>query len=170
MASGARAENFLEEWYEHPTRLTALVMGDVSALAARYPNVHVQTGNGLNMPFGAKAFDIVFSNAVLEHVGDRAAQKQFVQECLRVGKRIFLTTPAREFPLESHTLIPFAHWLPLTWRNVIYRTLGRRHEGTPDALTLLSARSLKALFPKEAHVTILRQRLFGMTSVLIAIV
>lgn len=170
IASGQRAENFLEEWYAHPHNITALVMGDIRAFQARYPKTRVVTGNGLNLPFADKEFDIVFSNAVIEHVGNRQAQKQFVAECLRVGKRVFLTTPAREFPLESHTMIPFVHWLPIAWRNAIYRTFGRRNEGTPDALTLLSARSFLALFPQEVKVQIVRQRLLGITSVVIAIV
>lgn len=170
VASGERAENFLEEWYAHPESITALVMGDVTAFSKRYPKIDVQTGSGLNLPFADKSFEIVFSNAVIEHVGDRSAQEQFVRECLRVGKRVFLTTPARGFPLESHTMILFAHWLPERFRNRIYRVLGRQNEGTNGYLNLLTARSLKSLFPQDTKVKIIRQRLYGLTSVLIAII
>ncbi|MEK7665776.1 MAG: methyltransferase domain-containing protein [Patescibacteria group bacterium] len=170
VASGQRGENFLEEWYANPEMITALVMGDVSAFHKHYPKMRVVTGDGLNMPFQDKEFDIVFSNAVIEHVGDRQAQKQFVAECLRVGKRVFITTPSRNFPLESHTMIPFAHWLPEALRNLVYRSLGRKNEGTHGYLTLLTARSLRALFPDDVSVKIVRQKIVGMTSVLIAIV
>ena len=169
-ATGERAENFLEEWYAYPEKITALVMGDISTFSKRYPTVQVQTGNGLNLPFPDKSYDVVFSNAVIEHVGNREAQEQFVRECLRVGKHVFLTTPARGFPIESHTMIPFVHWLPQALRNPIYRALGRKNEGTPGYLTLLSARSFRKLFPADVPVQIVRQRLSGMTSVLIAIV
>lgn len=168
--SGERAENFLEEWYAHPENITALVMGDVVAFSKHYPKIRVQTGSGLNLPFVDKSFEIVFSNAVIEHVGDRTAQEQFVRECLRVGKRVFLTTPARGFPIESHTMIPFVHWLLEPLRNRIYRALGRKNEGTAGYLNLLTARSLRSLFPQDTGVKIIRQRLYGLTSVLIAIV
>lgn len=167
-ATGERAENFLEEWYAHPEQIMALLRGDVAAFATRYPRVRTVTGTALAMPFDDQEFDVVFTNAVIEHVGGRAAQKQFVRECLRVGRRVFLATPSRTFPIESHTLIPFVHWLPTFWRNAIYNFLGRSNEARPDALILLTPRSLRKLFPKEARVKIVRQKMFGMTSVLIA--
>lgn len=169
-ASGERAENFLEEWYEHPEKITAVGVDDLTAFHKRYPAVTVVQGDGKHLPFADKQFDVVFSNAVIEHVGYTKSQEAFVRECLRVGKRVFLTTPSRSFPIESHTMIPFLHWLPTDARNLFYQLLGRKHEGTPGKLTLLSARSLRRLFPKEARVKIVRQRLFGFTSVLIAMV
>ena len=169
VASTDRAENFLEEWYAHPQMITALVTGDVRIFQERYKKTPVLTGDGLNMPFRDKEFDVVFSNAVIEHVGDREAQKQFVTECLRVGKRVFLTTPSRSFPLESHTMIPCAHWLPESLRNPIYRALGRKNEGAPGSLTLLTAASLRGLFPRDVKVRIVKQRLLGFVSVLVVI-
>ena len=58
------------------------------------------------------AFDVVYSNAVIEHVGGRERQRRFVREALRVGRRVFLTTPNRWFPVEVHTRLPLVHWLP----------------------------------------------------------
>ncbi len=58
------------------------------------------------------SFDVVFSNAVIEHVGDRERQEALVREALRVGRRVFVTTPNRWFPIEVHTRLPFVHWLP----------------------------------------------------------
>ncbi len=168
-ATDNRGENFLEEWYAFPRRITALGVDDLSKFQERYPCVQVVSGDGKSLPFSDKSFDIVFSNAVIEHVGDAENQKKFVAECLRAGKRVFLTTPARTFPLEAHTMIPFVHWLPRSLRNSIYRKLGRVHEGTGDNLVLLSGRSLRAVFPRDAKVKIVRQRMLGMTTVLIAI-
>lgn len=42
--------------------------------------------NALTLPFEDNAFDIVVSNAVIEHVGDEAAQRRFVAEHARVGR------------------------------------------------------------------------------------
>lgn len=64
------------------------------------------------LPFTDNQFDVCFCSAVLEHVGSRKDQEFFINECLRVSEKIFLTTPYRYFPLEMHTFIPFLHWLP----------------------------------------------------------
>ena len=64
------------------------------------------------MPFADGEFDIVFSNAVIEHVGGREQQRRFVEESLRVARRAFVTTPNRWFPVEVHTRLPLVHWLP----------------------------------------------------------
>jgi SAM-dependent methyltransferase len=60
-------------------------------------------GDACALPFADGEFDIVFSNAVIEHVGDRERQRQLVSEALRVGRRIFITTPNCRFPIEVHT-------------------------------------------------------------------
>ena len=168
VAGAERGENFLEEWYPHPEKITAVGIDDLTAFQKRYPKVQVLQTDGQHLPFADKQFDIVFSNAVIEHVGYTRAQEAFVRECLRVGKHVFLTTPARGFPIESHTLIPFAHWMHPDARNLIYWALGRKNEGMPGKLALLTARAFRQLFPKDSGVKILRQRLFGWTSVLIA--
>ncbi len=164
-----RAQNFLEEFYTHPECVTAVGMDDLCALQARYPKVSVVQADSRHLPFENKAFDIVFSNAVVEHVGGLAEQQAFVSECVRVGKAVFITTPSRSFPIESHTMIPFVHWFPDAFRNAVYRALGRENEGAPGYLTLLSARAFTALFPRECRVRIIHQRLLGLASVHIAV-
>jgi hypothetical protein len=62
------------------------------------------------MPFAAKEFDWVFSNAVIEHVGDAEDQFHFLLELLRVARNVFFTTPNRFFPVETHTRVLFSHW------------------------------------------------------------
>ncbi len=168
VASGERAENFLEEWYPYPEMITAVGIEDMKKFSERYPKVKAVQADARKLPFKDGEFDVVFSNAVIEHVGGRRDQEKFVSECLRVGKKVFLTTPARSFPIESHTMIPFVHWLPTFMRNRIYRSLGRKNEGKHNALTLLTSSAFKKLFPRPTRVKILRQRLFGLTSVLIA--
>ncbi len=65
--------------------------------------------NGTELPFHDGEFDLVFSNAVIEHVGDEAKQIIFVNEHIRVGHKFILTTPNRLFPIESHTQTFFRH-------------------------------------------------------------
>lgn len=77
------------------------------------------------LPFIDDYFDICHCSAVLEHVGNHADQEFFLNECLRVSRKMFITTPYRYFPLEMHTFIPFLHWLPWrTFQKVVRRTKG----------------------------------------------
>ena len=58
------------------------------------------------------SFDLVFSNSVIEHVGDLEAQKRFANEMLRVGKNLYCRTPNKWFPIEPHLIAAFIHWPP----------------------------------------------------------
>jgi hypothetical protein len=91
----------------------------------------------------------VFSNAVIEHVGGRERQRRFVSEALRVGRRVFVTTPNRMFPVEVHTRLPLVHWLPEGAAQAVYAALGK--DSAKD-LHLLSRRALSALFPGRVRI------------------
>jgi len=58
-------------------------------------------------PFDDFEFDVVFSNSVIEHLGDFLDQKLFATEVQRVSKRYFLQTPSFWFPYEPHAIMPF---------------------------------------------------------------
>lgn len=70
------------------------------------------TGDARALPFPDASFDYVFSNSVIEHVGDDQSQLKMAEEIRRVGRNYFVQTPDRRFPLELHLLTPFIHWLP----------------------------------------------------------
>jgi len=55
-------------------------------------------------------FDLVFSNSVIEHVGDFERMRQFVHEARRVAKSYWIQTPSKWFPIEPHCGMPF-WWL-----------------------------------------------------------
>src|SRR5207302_1278502 len=42
--------------------------------------------DGRALPFPDRSFDIVFSNSVIEHVGDFESQRHFASEIARVGR------------------------------------------------------------------------------------
>jgi SAM-dependent methyltransferase len=72
----------------------------------------VVLANGLALPFRDRSFDVCFSNSVIEHVGDARARADFAWEIRRVAKRYWVQTPNRHFPLETHFVCLFLHWLP----------------------------------------------------------
>src|SRR4051794_7678721 len=61
------------------------------------PRFTCLTGDGRQMKFPDKSFDIVFSNSVIEHVGSFEDQMRFASELRRVGKKLFIQTPNRWF-------------------------------------------------------------------------
>ncbi|MCU1451720.1 MAG: Methyltransferase type 11 [Acidimicrobiales bacterium] len=97
--------------------------------------------DALRLPFPADTFDLVLSNAVIEHVGDEIAQRNFVAEHARVGRHLVITTPNRFFPVESHTRTAFLHWLP-SWRA----------QRSTYFTRLLSRAELQRLLPPQASI------------------
>ena len=146
---GCGTLNFFEELYPWPERITALGLQDGAAFGARYPQIRYVQGDACALPFADGDFDIVFSNAVIEHVGGRERQRRLVSEALRVGRRVFLTTPNRLFPLEVHTWLPFVHWLPDRLSHRVYDLVGK---GSAKELRLLSPRAFESLFPGRVRI------------------
>jgi SAM-dependent methyltransferase len=146
---GCSTLNFLEELYPWPDRITALGLHDGRRFRERYPAVTYVQGDALALPFADGAFDIVFSNAVIEHVGGREQQRRFVTQALRVGRQVFITTPNRRFPVEVHTRLPFVHWLPRKVSDGVYQAL---RKGFATEVHLLTARGLRSLFPGRVRI------------------
>jgi SAM-dependent methyltransferase len=146
---GCGTMNFFEERYPWPQRVTALGLHDGAGFRASYPSIRYVQGDACALPFADGEFDIVYSNAVIEHLGGRERQRAFVSEAIRVGRRVFITTPNRRFPVEVHTRLPLVHWLPDAISHPVYRATGRKI-GTE--LDLLTPRSFAALFPGRARI------------------
>jgi SAM-dependent methyltransferase len=145
---GGSSDNFFEALYPWPERITAVGNTELDRFATAFPAVHVVRADGRELPFADGAFDLGFSNAVVEHVaGGREGQRRFVSELCRVAERVFVTTPNRWFPLEVHTLLPLAHWLPEG-----PRTRAIRAAGFGDVLDPLGPRAFASLFPYRVRV------------------
>lgn len=137
--------NSLEKLYPYPERITALGLPqDNREFRTRHPEVRIVTYDGGRFPFADKEFDAVWSNAVLEHVGNRESQVRFVSELLRVGKIAFFTTPNRYFPIEVHTLTPLLHWLPQKVFDIWVHLTGRPWADGKN-IRLLSRKELESI-------------------------
>src|SRR5438552_9983644 len=146
---GGSSDNFFEAVYPWPERITAVGTTGLERFAAAFPRVRIVRADGRELPFADGEFDLGFSNAVVEHVaGGRDGQRRFVAELCRVAHRVFVTTPNRWFPVDPHTLLPFAHWLPAG------PARGRllRARGFDDVLEPLGPKELASLFPYPVRV------------------
>lgn len=141
--------NFFEEVYPWQDRITALGQHEGRTFVERYPAASYVQGDALNLPFGDGSFDVVVSNAVIEHVGRRDAQQRFVDEILRVARRAFVATPNRWFPIEVHTRAPLVHWLP---ERASHRAYDLIRKPWAKENHLLGPRDLAKLFPPQARI------------------
>ncbi len=153
-----------------------LLNRDVGGGEQRRTDSEFVHGDGCALRFADRAYDVVFSNSVIEHVGTWERQKAFAAEARRVGGRLWIQTPAREFFIEPHLVAPFIHWLPRAWQSRLMRNFTiRGWLERPDAATveafldevrLLTFREMQTLFP---DCTIRRERFFGLTKSYIAV-
>lgn len=66
-----------------------------------------------------QSYDVVFSNSVIEHVGDLEKQRRFAGEIRRTGGKYWVQTPYRYFPLEPHLMFPLFQFMPVRARRFI---------------------------------------------------
>jgi len=137
---------------------------------AIFPNHNIRTivGDGCALRFADKSYDIAFSNSVIEHVGSWDNQQAFAAEIRRIGKSIWVQTPAFECPIEPHYLAPFVHWLPkniqrkiirwLTPRGLIHKLSRKEVNEMVETTRLLKKREMRVLFPDCELYT---EHLFG---------
>ena len=153
-------DNYLEKHYLYPENITALGIEKPTEFSKRYPTVNAVQYDGNKFPFPDKSFDICWSNAVLEHVGNRERQINFLSEINRVGKKSFITTPNRFFPFELHTKIPLLHFFPKAIFD-IYLKRTRQYWFVGDKLRLLTSLELKKLLIDSgiANFTIIKNRI-----------
>lgn len=141
-----------------------------------HPNFTTLVGDGRAMPqFADGQFDIVFSNSTIEHVGDFADQQRMASEVRRVGRKYYVQTPNRYFPIEPHFVFPFFQFLPIATRAWLLErfTLGwmPRQPNREAALRevrgirLLGKAEMRKLFP---DARIFEERYLGMVKSFVA--
>lgn len=163
-------DNFFEKLYPFKGKIVGVGLEDASFLEEEYPGFTFIQADGTCLPFTDRAFDIAFSSAVVEHVGSREKQAQFISEVLRVSRSAFITTPYRYFPIEVHTNLPLLHFLPVNIHRRILRLVGMSFLAKEENLNFLGKHDFASLFPSRSKVSIIRLKLFHMTSNLIGVV
>jgi SAM-dependent methyltransferase len=138
------------------------------------------------VPFPDSYFDIVFCSSVIEHVTvDKEAvdsyqatdqfvreafkrQREFAKEIQRIGRRYFVQTPNKYFPIESHTWLPvIVVFLPRGLQIGIITFMNKwwPKKTIPD-WNLLTKAHMRELFP-DAEIVV--EKSFGFTKSVIAV-
>jgi hypothetical protein len=144
---------------------------------SRHPRFSYVCADACNMDMiRENEFDVVFSNSVIEHVG-ASRQHLFAREVSRVGRRIWIQTPNRHFPIEPHFVFPCFQYLPLKLQRVValrwpyshYLIAGVQEQKILNELCklkLLSVCEMRELF-KDSEM--LFEKFFGLTKSIIAV-
>ncbi len=128
------------------------------------------------LPFRDQAFDVVFANSIVEHVPGEPNRRAFAEEVRRVGRRYYVQTPSRWFPVEPHLMTPLIHYLPKRAQRPLLRygtVWGLLARPTPEGcdaflrdIDLLTEKEMRQLFP---NAEIWKERFLGLTKSLIAV-
>jgi len=142
----------------------------------REHNIAWIIADGRYLPFKDGAFDIAYSNSVIEHLGDFTSQQAFAREIRRVAPRYFVQTPNKWFPVEPHLITPLIHYLPKSFQKrllrnftiwgLVTRPTVQQCDNFLREIRLLDEREMRQLFPDAKIVC---ERVLVFTKSLIAI-
>jgi 2-polyprenyl-3-methyl-5-hydroxy-6-metoxy-1,4-benzoquinol methylase len=116
-----------------------------------------------------RIFDLVFSNSVIEHVGDQTKQLAMAQEVRRLGRSYWVQTPSIWFPIEAHNGMPFWWFYPAALRRWFIERWRKKlpaWTAMVEATTVLQYSDMKRLFP-EAQIIV--ERFAGIPKAYIAV-
>ena len=111
---------------------------------------HRVIADGRRLPFRNGQFDVVFSNSVIEHISSLEGQEQFAHEMRRTGRRYFVQTPNRWFPIEPHYLFPLFQFFPTAMQRWLHThfDIGTFNKHDPfGTIRLMTRRELRRMFP-----------------------
>jgi hypothetical protein len=153
---GGTVRFWVDEGYQKRDALITIV--NIRAEKSEYNNIRVLKGNAVDLSqFKDKAFDISFSNSLIEHLYTLENQRKMASEAMRVGKYFFIQTPNRYFPIEPHFKFLYFQFLPhflqvfLQTKTSLINGVRYKHsyaEQIVKEIRLLSKSELKNLFPK----------------------
>lgn len=153
---GGTAQDTFSQWWDGPT-----VRVNLFPPGTRNPHDHAVVADARALPFRDRAFEVAFSNSLIEHVGSWEHQRSVASEIARVAARFFVQTPDKYTLLEPHYLIPLFQFFPRRVQRALHCRFawGWVRRDQFEEIRLLSARDLKRLFP---DAEILRERVLGL--------
>lgn len=115
-----------------------------------------------------KAYDVVYSNSVIEHVGNLRSQQHMAAIVQDIGRYYWIQTPARSFPIEPHSCFPFFQYLPFSVKTFLHQRftigfMGKEKDWLKarincEGTRLLTEREFRTIFE---GCKIVKERVFG---------
>lgn len=163
------------EIWEHinrPLHITILNLPGVARVThASHHKISYVEGDACNLSeYADGGFDLVFSNSVIEHVGETKNVESFAREARRVGVRVWIQTPSKYFPLEPHTGMPFWWYYPSSLKNYFIRGWSAKLPAWTEMVvgtTYIEKKQLTDLFP---GCELLTERFLGIPKSYIAVI
>ena len=165
-------ENFFLNHYKFPHKITCFSDQKLDTLKNNFPNLKMIRGDGRDTKLPNNSYDIVMSNATLEHVGSFDNQNRFIKELYRISKKkCIISTPNRYFPIDSHTMLPLVHWLPKKIHRKFLNLLGQNFLAKEENLNLISIKDILKICKDNNfnNYKILKMKYYLFTSNLILI-
>jgi hypothetical protein len=162
------SKHFWEESGLRPGNVVILNVSDdvTQSNTGECEDLQVVLYDGEHIPAADREYDLLTCNSVIEHV-EPSKRAALCAEMRRVAKRVYLQTPAFEFPVEPHFVLPFVHWLPrklgqlLVWVSPWYllsRASKERVRSYFEEIHLMTRSEVQALFPGAE----IREESFGL--------
>lgn len=138
-------------------------------------NVIVKNGNALDLSeYVDGAFDVAYSNSVIEHLFSFENQSKMAAEVQRVARAYWVQTPNYWFPIEPHFHVPGWQWLPRSLRVALLMRFRCGWQGPVadrklagdlvDEVRLMNKDELSQLFP---NAILWKEKIFGLTKSLV---
>jgi hypothetical protein len=165
-------------WLRAPVRPARVRVVNLETPPAELPGwVRADVADACELPKDILSgdYDLVFSNAVIEHVGGHLRRQRFADAVHELADRHWVQTPYRYFPVEPHFLFPGFQYLPIAARTAVLRRWPLVHTPTSDReaartivmeVELLSITEMRHYFPSSE---IRYERLGGLVKSVIAV-
>ena len=168
-----------EAWLRAPVRPASVHVVNLEPEPASHPAdwIRADQADACDLParIADGSYDMVFSNAVLEHVGGHVQRMRFADTVHKMANLHWIQTPYRYFPIEPHWLFPGFQFLPLAVRArlsqrwpLVHTKSSSWEEGLRAAMgvELVSRSEMSLYFPAS---TIRTERALGLVKSLIAV-
>ncbi len=119
----------------------SILLVNLNAEPRKHRNIE-SIGGGFDAlaSYPQNAFDVAFSNSVIEHLFTYERQQHMAAEIRRVAPRYWVQTPNYWFPIEPHFHVPGWQWMPIGMRAALIRRFRCGWRGPcPDAASARAA-------------------------------
>lgn len=146
------------DFLETPLMITCVNLPGIAMVDhLTHHDIQYVEGDACYLPdFKLGDFDIVFSNSVIEHVGNADKQIQFANEVMRLSHSYWIQTPCKHFPIEAHSGMPFWWYYPSCARTYFLNQWSKKLPNWTEMIattTFVCKKDLKKMLPNAKILT-----------------